>query len=152
MGHPFHIGGVWSLNLCQPTTFLGQNTPSGLGQYCALSRDVLSLFWEHQVCQAGRFVHASPSSALGWIVRGSGLPSQGNLELLFFYMRLEVKSSDVLSVVAPGSSLDKIFGPLYPSELLQSVYGGISRIHPCGQSTVASSAPCYLGSVEFRLP
>lgn len=97
-------------------------------------------------------MHARPSSTLGWVVRGSGLPSQGNLELLFFYMRLEVKSSDVLSVVGPGSSLDKIFGPLYPSELLQSVYGGISRIHPCGQSTVASSARCYLSSVEFRLP
>lgn len=49
-----------------------------------------------------------------------------------------MKSSSMLSVVGSGTSLDK---NIWSTELLQSVYGGISKIHPCGQSTVASSAP-----------
>lgn len=58
----------------------------------------------------------------------------------------------MLSVVGPETSLDKIFGPLYSSELLQSFYGGIKEIHSCGRSTVASAAPCNLSSAAFGLP
>lgn len=82
----FHVWGVWSLNLSQPTTFWKQTTPSGLFWYFALSR-LLSAF-SGNARGLGRDTYAGRH-----IVRtrlgSKWLLSQGHLESLSLYVWLE---------------------------------------------------------------